>query len=333
MQIKNNEGESMNRNSRIFSFLMLGIASAFASTSALAQFCSTQLTNKKGDEVTVVGKMTTGDPNENGEGELPLNLSSSGGELNGLVRAYEVPQSFTYTAVAANETVSGDLAGADGDDEACSLNTTINQSHLLSQGLKDFLSKLSTASMDVSLGSGIIAAACVEGGITAPYCGLPFGTAAALLAAASYGSQQLVEDPPDSNFTQIAVAQPPTTPKLGPLRNIPQPVALQFDKFLETQATIVGLEQALYTTVNRASSASSAGSTYWFEEQSEAAKKFERDLIVQFGISAETLDTLSRAINKFNLDTTITPAQVLDFEISVAYSGLPQTEVVELQNL
>jgi hypothetical protein len=76
-----------------------------------------QLNNAVGDTISVTATLTTSDPNENGEGE-PLQVTSSGGEINATISAYSVPTPFSYSAAVANETISGTIIGFDGD-EAC----------------------------------------------------------------------------------------------------------------------------------------------------------------------------------------------------------------------
>ena len=94
-----------------------------------AQTCSAPVTNKVGDEITVTAQLTTVDANENGEGE-PLLVSSSGGELSGVISKYFVSTTFVYTATTANEVVSGTNVGFDGD-ESCSVSAVVSKTHLL----------------------------------------------------------------------------------------------------------------------------------------------------------------------------------------------------------
>jgi hypothetical protein len=101
----------------------------------------------------VTATLSSSDPNENGEGE-PLVLVSSGSEALGGVSQYNVSQIFTYTATLANETIVGYIGGRGADsDETCAVSVTINPLPIKAQAQKV-----------ASLNSGVCAIAAIGAG-------------------------------------------------------------------------------------------------------------------------------------------------------------------------
>lgn len=298
---------------------------------AQAATCSSQVTNYYGDTITVTATLSTSDVNENGEGELPLIVSSSTGSgLNGVVGAYFVPQTFKYKATQDNETILGNLTGGDGD-ESCSLSVQVNQPGWLTQAQKDFFSKSALYLAIPSGGFWTLSELCTLSIVGGPICGLPSGLLAAGFTTSAALSAAIALDPPDPNFTQIATLVIPTIPSVDSKPGIPQSVINAFNQLLANQAQVVGTQQALYTTLNRASGAYNAGNTYWLTQQQLAATKFEGQLAKLFSQQTILLANLQSALTTAGIDVNITPNQVLNFESRIAASGFSSQEVDYLQ--
>jgi hypothetical protein len=296
---------------------------------AQAQNCSAAVANKVGDIITVTAALTTTDPNENGEGET-LTIASSGSETVGTVSAYFVATQFTYTATQANEVISGTLAGFD-SDESCSLTVTANKNSFLTQAQKTFFSQAATALTVPAAGFADLAVLCTGTLAGAPICGLPSAllTAGFTTAAALSGAISL--DPSDPNYMQIATPVTPNIPPVGSQAGIPQIVTGAVNALLQNQAQIVGLEQALVTTLNRAQGASDANNAYWLQQQLDAATLYLGQLSQLYSQMAGLLTQLSSALTAAGLNVTLTANEVLNFEVQVAASGLPAAVVAAMQ--
>lgn len=296
---------------------------------AQAQNCTMSLTNNVGDNITVTASLSTTDVNENGEGE-PLLVSSTGGALNGVISAYFVPQTFTYTATQANETIIGTIVGNDGD-ESCSLAATVNRPGWLTQSQKNFFSSSAAGLALPAGGFWTVAEACTLSIIAGPICTLPSGLLAAGFATTSALSALIALDPPDPNFTQIAVPVIPTIPAVGLQPGISKDVIDTFNQLLANQAQVVGTQQALYSTLNRASGAFNAGNTYWLTQQQRAATQFQGQLSKLFSQQASLLAKFQVALTASGIDVNITRSQVLNFESQVAFSGFSTQNTAYLQ--
>ncbi len=76
---------------------------------------------------------------------------------------------------------------------------------------------------------------------------------------------EAVDDPPDNDYQQLAVAVAPPTP--------PDPTGLSpgqqsaLDQYMAAAGSAIGAVRALYTTENRVWGADNAGSQYWYDQQ------------------------------------------------------------------
>jgi hypothetical protein len=67
--------------------------------------------------------------------------------------------------------------------------------------------------------------------------------------------QSFALDPSDPNYMQIVVVVIPTIPPAGPAPGVPQTVINAWNAVQGDGAQVIGYEEALYTTLNRAADA------------------------------------------------------------------------------
>jgi len=302
-----------------------------ATTVSHAQTCTASVANKIGDEITVSGSLSTVDPNENGEGE-PLLLSSSGGELAGVINNYFITTTFVYTATAANEVITGTNVGFDGD-ESCSVTATISKSHLLTPGQKTFFAGLAAGLGVPAAGFSTVGGLCTLGIITGPICGLPGLILGGVFTGGAALSALIAADPSDPNFMQIVVVVIPAIPPAGPAPGVPQTVIDAWNVVLGDQAQVIGYEIALYTTLNRAAGARDAGNAFWLTQQLNEATILEGQLARHLPVLASDLTTLQAAMRAAGIDVPLTASEVLAFEQQVVSSGIPPAELSALESL
>jgi hypothetical protein len=105
-----------------------------------------------------------------------------------------------------------------------------------------------------------------------------------------------------------------------------------FNVLLSNQAHVVGVERALYITLNRAPGAFEAGDSFWMDQQVAAANQFIGQLGPLFSAEARALIAVQGAITAAGIDATITPNDVFRFEAKVAFGGgLPAADIAALQ--
>jgi len=310
--------------------LLIGMLCGLAAISH-AQTCSASAANKVGDQITVAGYLTTTDPNENGEGE-PLLISSSGGEFSAVVNNYFINTTFVYTATAANEVITGTNVGFDGD-ESCSVTATISKSPLLTPGQKSFFAGLAAGLGIPAAGFSTVGGLCTAAIITGPICGLPGVILGGVFTGGAALSAVIALDPSDPNFMQIVVVVIPTIPPAGPATGVPQTVIDAWNAVQENGAQVIGYEEALLTTLNRAAGANSAGNTFWLNQQLAEASILEGQLAPWLSRLASSLMTLQTALQVAGINVQLTSSQVLNFETQVVSSGIPPAELSFLQSI
>jgi hypothetical protein len=294
-----------------------------------AQSCSTSVTNKPGDTITITATLTTTDPDENGEGE-PLLVTTSGGEFTETVSAYGAPQANFYTATAANETITGINLGADGD-ESCSLSATSKSNAWFTPQQKATATKLAAHAGTVSGAAWVLAELCTLGIVTAAVCDLPAGLVAASAALFTGLCIEVAADPPDSNYKQLAKPQF-VNPDWSLVKGLPTALAKQLFSLLQDEAIENGLSAALYTTVNRASGADLAGDKFWVKQQTVYAGQLKSRIASAIALDAALLGHIQATMKLMKIDYSLTPDQVLQFEIQVAENGLSASELQNLQS-
>ncbi|HEY8158037.1 MAG TPA: hypothetical protein VIF10_04945 [Methylobacter sp.] len=286
-----------------------------------AQCTVSQPSIKAGDDVKVVATLHTSDPNENGEGE-PLTVVSSGGELTATIPDYELPHSVEFKAKQDGDIIDGTIAGFEGD-ESCDIQVSANSKDWFTKTQKDAFTKAAFALGGVSGASWTLAESCSLGIVTAictPYAGLT----AALSTTASVLMGALAYDPPDLNYTQVAVPVPAPFTPITSGNGLIQSEADGFNAVLTNEANMVGLLRAMYITMNRSSSAEAAGDQVSVAKQVQAMTNFLLQLGQVLQNEAAVRQNLVVLLKASGFPTTtITPNDVFNLESTLAFSGWP----------
>ena len=149
-------------------------------------------------------------------------------------------------------------------------------------------------------------------GVTTVSCSL-----AAIFFAAS-------KDPPDPNFTTIAV---PVTPPVSPVTvaNVgTQAAADAGNALLGNLSSVVGLEGALLTSIERAQGASAAGNAFWQNQQLQAAAGFSTQLSNLYETQAALLQNAGNTLQAAGFPSIpATAAAVAALQADLLQNGLP----------
>ncbi|HVT56897.1 MAG TPA: hypothetical protein VHR45_00730 [Thermoanaerobaculia bacterium] len=308
---------------------------AFQAPAASAQTCSPPNPPliHAGDQVTVETRLTTGDPNENGEGGESLSIRSTGG-FTVLVSTYNTRQSFTFKATIDGETITGTINGGDGD-ESCTLKVTVNAKQRLSDDQKKAANRTAVISAKISAGLWGVEKACsFVQNFYFKVCTAISGIGAPLAALTSAYFVGLGLDPSDPNFMVIATPVVPSLPPLTVQTGVTLEVANAFNALVQNDENILGYSSVILTCLNRAQGAADAGNAFWEAKQEAAAAQYESQLGTFLKTETSLLASLQSALQAENFPTiVVTPNDVLNFEKSVAASGLPSDGVSTLQQL
>lgn len=304
---------------RLQSILAFAATSLVLVASSAKADCVYTAQNKVGDLISVTATLTTGDPNENGEGE-PVNITSSGGELNATFGDYVVPHPFLFYAKVANETIRGTNIGGDGD-EACQLVVAVNPAQPFTPQQKqqagNLAGKLGVGGAIVAIGGGILCTV-TTGGI----CG------AIIIGGAGIGgfgavASNISSDPSDPNYKVIAQ---PVIAVIQPISSDPSiapSTAAAFNALYANQAALIGIGNAAYITGNRAQGAHDAGDSTWEARQVQAAQLYANQIGVLLNKEITLLGNLKTALSTQGFSVNVTQNDTLNFEYQMAYSGLP----------
>lgn len=151
--------------------------------------------------------------------------------------------------------------------------------------------------------------------------------------AAFYGSQaiyyeRLAQDPPDSNYTVIALPQTPSITPLAYDPSVPNNVIDAFNALFENYKQSIGLEQALLTTFNRATGAMVVQDATWQQKQTQAATMYLLQLSDLANRQPDLQTTLQNAWNAAGLPSLVASASDIHaYQIQIFYNGLPVNEV------
>jgi hypothetical protein len=304
--------------------LALPLADVGRSPAAAAQNCpsSVTLNNKVGQAIVGYVIFTSGDRNESGEGES-MQVTSSGGELNINLTNFGVPVPILFAAKVANETITPTING-DGDED-CQLVVKAGN-HTIPQKLA------ATFGLVVAGVAGLTALvmAVTAGG---PGALLVLQQAVGLGALSLAGATwliQIVIDPSDSNFKQLAPVQ---IPAVNPVTGTPPNLAVALTALMKVWATEDGVFQALVTTLNRAGSASDANDQKSFQMQMNYANQlFQREAAL-YALDAIVSRLVSGDLKGTDQDVLITSDQVLALETQIGSNGIPAFMLTELQKL
>ena len=294
-----------------------------------AQSCSTSISNKVGDTITVMATLSTTDPNESGEGEPLLISTLSGASFSD--STYSIPQTFIYTATVANDTITGTEIGFDGD-ESCALSATSKQNAWFPPQAKQTAGVLAAGGATVSGAAWLVAELCTAGVVTGPVCTLPAGVVAASAALFTGLAGLVAADPPDNNYTQFAAPVFPSVP-FSYAPGTPIPIVINVTSLVKVRDLEIGYTGALYTTLNRASTADANGATFWVNAQTAYSKFLQQRLAAVLALDARLSKQTSAALANTQYDATLTTDEAIAFEEQVAVSGLPAADLAELQAL
>lgn len=289
-------------------------------------------TFQPGDKVKIEYQLMSSDPGEDAEGEnFNMQFSSTGAlqTLNvlHLYSAYETDVQLIPTNTNP-PTLQAWFSGADGD-EGANLTIFINEADPLhkTQSDIDHWEQLAESYHHGSDAANVAKLLCppVE---WCPTLIESFGSGADTLGMYY---ETLAQDPPDNNYTVIAQPITPTGPTLAPANGEPASVLNSANALLQVMREEVGLQEAMLTSLNRASSAHAAGATAWETKQRSAALEYGLQLALDSETEVQARSTFIAAWNAAGLPTlSITPNQVYDYEYGVYYNGLSPSYVQTL---
>ncbi len=278
-----------------------------------------------GSILTITATLTTTDQDENGEGE-PLVIQSSGG-FNTTITDYSAPHVFQYRATQANEVFTVSVPNSDGDENAI-VNIDINstsQQRYTDQQKADF-AKLSADWNIVAAGGAIITA----GALAVPdpsiskaiALGFGVGSGVAWLISSIYGRMAL--DPSDPNFTVLAQPSIPTYTPMTAQTGLTQAEADAFNALYSNEYQMVGVSQAVVTTINRAQGAFDAGNLTDENLQLQHLQQLDQQLATLTSADASLRTNLTSVFAAAGVNQAVQSSDALTFETNVANGGSPQ---------
>ncbi len=287
---------------------------------------------KVGTTINVQAILTTNDPDENGEGE-PLVITSSGG-FSFVMPDYFAPQSFSFKATQAGETLTATIVGADGDESA-TITVTTNRPTRFTPEQKAALAKAIADLRLHAAAGGVVALGCllVPDPTITKACAIGAGAYGAFtgLSSAVLGSI-LARDPNDPNFTVVAQPVFFLLPPVQVQPGVTQAEADAMNALFTEEAQALGLERAILIAIDRANSAFAAGDSASETLQLNAAAQFAEQLAPLFNSDNALRANLVTAIqNSGFAGFQITPSDVFNFEVQTAFFGL-NPNVLQLLN-
>jgi hypothetical protein len=146
--------------------------------------------------------------------------------------------------------------------------------------------------------------------------------ASAVVGGMVYG--ELAEDPPDPNYTEIAVPVTPTTSlqPVMPGNGLTQVQADAFNALLTNGGQSIGLGRAILTSFNRASGAQQANDSYWVEQQLQAARVYAGQLADLLEARPQVLENMKQALLTFQgLPFDITSEEMASYKYDLLTQG------------
>ncbi len=143
--------------------------------------------------------------------------------------------------------------------------------------------------------------------------------------AASLLDGWLAKDPPDPNFTEIAIPVTPTTSQQPILPNddLSQTQADTLNAVIENLQQGIGLAQAMLTSFNRASGAQVASNSYWVNRQLQVARLYSGQLADVLDAQLPLLADLQQALlTAPALSFAVTAQDLLSFKSNLVINGL-----------
>jgi hypothetical protein len=155
-------------------------------------------------------------------------------------------------------------------------------------------------------------------------------------SAAALIDGELAYDPPDPNFTEIAL---PVTPSISQQpftasNELSPAQAAAFNALIENEEGGIGLARAILTSTNRASGALEANDTYWVDQQLQAARTYAGQLSTLLEAHPQLLETLKQALlTDPNLTLDITREDLEKYKYDLITNGLSAEQVQMLTDL
>jgi len=290
-----------------------------------------------GDRAVISMVLTSGDPNEDGEGEGVFMTGSGGAgavSCTTQILSFNTPVVLDCGPVPAGEQwtlMSGPIGGLDGD-EVLAGTAQVNTPNAVRKTQSE-VNALEGAAHSDDMAAQVYEAlsfVCQSGTAARVLCLITqrnYQHLAGLLRANAYMLAAIAADPPDSNFTQIVQPVSQYYPPMIFPSEIPQNVANDINALFLNYQKQTGLAFAAYTSLNRASGALQAGMTDWQKAQVAAAAKYS----YQLGEALKLEPGLTVALQK-DLATagitvpTATASQAYDVDLQILTSGPPATE-------
>jgi hypothetical protein len=154
---------------------------------------------------------------------------------------------------------------------------------------------------------------------------------AAFLATSAGELRLIALDPADNNFTSI---QSPVVPSLSNLlissnNGLSQNTVDATNSLINNYSQVVGVSNALLTSLNRADGATTANNEYWRIQQIQAAETDSQLLSQLLSIQPDLLQNYVNAIKSDPslANLTITKNQVDDFQLSLRVNGFSAQEL------
>lgn len=158
----------------------------------------------------------------------------------------------------------------------------------------------------------------------------------ATMEGGGYIAKMLAEDPPDPNYTEIAIPETPTT-SLQPILavdGLSQSQADALNALVNNIQQDIGLGRAIITSSDRATGAKQAGEFYWYNKQTEAARLFSGQMAEIYRARPQLLETLKQELQSLaGLPTMITGEQIHDEQIRLLFDGFSEDEVSVLNEM
>lgn len=165
-------------------------------------------------------------------------------------------------------------------------------------------------------------------------CEQAFAGLAAVYAAQAIYYEQLANDPPDPNYTVIALPVMSLAPTVTPDPDVPASITNAFNALFDNQKQAIGLEQAILTSINRASGAMAANDTVWQQRQTQAAASY---LLQLSGIANKQVDlqaAMQSAWTGAGFPAVVASAvDIHNFQLQLYANGFSANEVQLLTQL
>jgi hypothetical protein len=151
-------------------------------------------------------------------------------------------------------------------------------------------------------------------------------------ASTMYGLLAL--DPIDNNFTVIPIPAFPTLPPVKPGKIMRSQTASLLNGLINDLEQQIAYQRAVVTAVNRAEGALAAGSTFWEQQQLQAASVYSARIAILADDISNLQGRLARQLSAVGFPSIeVTPSMLAQLVSSISQSGLPSALVSQLSQL